>query len=561
MRDRVIIVAMIVLAVVMPATLAAQVTKQVEVTKEYIPDVAPATKLAITPDMTDTVRLRPDIDYSITPLSWKTNFKTEKFRPATLSYWEFKRSKPFYLKVGAGYPTHTEGDLYASTQNPDVGFLSFYVNHRGAYDDIKNYFGLRSDSRSMENRAGVAMGLYAGKRTVEGDFSYDNRMYRRYAGGAEWQDKGLGDRVNTGLLSGEIRFGDDFKDLSRVNFNLALRGDIFHDNSKVRGAEYKVVDERYNQYKYGASAALAKAFGKNSLHVMVDYDAYVGAREMSYYRDDVAHAAARYGRTGGVIEYLVGADYYYDKYRHNSASHYVTPFLNLRFNVSKKGHFIPYIDIDGEVLNNSYMSLSRINPFVETGFSPEKSTLKYNLRLGIAGNLAKDKIGYRVSAGLTFARNYRYWYVRDYMWFGVDLAKQNIFSYEAELSYRPISDLTISANVRGWAFSNNVSISDAHPKIEAGGRVEYKVRGWRFHVAADMYGESVWTNKTGETRYDWLLFTTPLSVDLSAGVEWQYRNDVGFYLEGRNLTNSRLYPVAYYADYGIGFMFGVKVQF
>lgn len=39
--------------------LRAQVTKQVEVTKAYVPEVSKAVKLPVAPDMTDTVRLRP----------------------------------------------------------------------------------------------------------------------------------------------------------------------------------------------------------------------------------------------------------------------------------------------------------------------------------------------------------------------------------------------------------------------------------------------------------------------------------------------------------------------
>lgn len=39
--------------------LRAQVTKQVEVTKTYVPEVSKAVKLPIVPDMTDTVRRGP----------------------------------------------------------------------------------------------------------------------------------------------------------------------------------------------------------------------------------------------------------------------------------------------------------------------------------------------------------------------------------------------------------------------------------------------------------------------------------------------------------------------
>ena len=51
--------------------LRAQVTKQVEVTKIYVPEVSKAVKLPIVPDMTDTVRLRPEIDYTVTRRRWR----------------------------------------------------------------------------------------------------------------------------------------------------------------------------------------------------------------------------------------------------------------------------------------------------------------------------------------------------------------------------------------------------------------------------------------------------------------------------------------------------------
>ena len=103
--------------------LRAQVTKQVEVTKTYVPEVSKAVKLPIVPDMTDTVRLRPEIDYTVTPSALATNLSTEPFRPATVTYWEFDRPRPLYLKVGAGAPLNSVLDLYASTQNPGTGYV------------------------------------------------------------------------------------------------------------------------------------------------------------------------------------------------------------------------------------------------------------------------------------------------------------------------------------------------------------------------------------------------------------------------------------------------------
>lgn len=62
-------------------TVNAQVEKQVEVTKAYVPSLEQAVKLRIEPDMTDTMTLRPEIDYTITPLSLQTTLGTRPIRP------------------------------------------------------------------------------------------------------------------------------------------------------------------------------------------------------------------------------------------------------------------------------------------------------------------------------------------------------------------------------------------------------------------------------------------------------------------------------------------------
>lgn len=164
----------------LPWGASAQVEKRVEVTKAYVPSVEGASKLAVVPDMTDTVKMRPEIDYTITPLSLQTTLATRPIRPATVTYWEFNRPLPFYLKVGMGYPFNSVLDFYASSQNPGTGYVVGYVNHEGRYSKIGNDFGVKNNSTRMLNRIGAAAGKYFGRHVLEGDLSYENRMYHRY---------------------------------------------------------------------------------------------------------------------------------------------------------------------------------------------------------------------------------------------------------------------------------------------------------------------------------------------------------------------------------------------
>ena len=159
-----------------PGVLNAQVEKRVEVSKAYVPSVEHATKLAVRPNMVDTAAIQPEIDYSITPLTLETQLATRPIRPATITYWEFDRPLPFYLKAGAGYPLNSALDLYVSTQNPDIGYALGYINHDGRYGRIPYTPDGDHSALWMDNRVGVAAGKYIGRHVLEGEVSYRNRI-------------------------------------------------------------------------------------------------------------------------------------------------------------------------------------------------------------------------------------------------------------------------------------------------------------------------------------------------------------------------------------------------
>ena len=84
----------------------AQVNREVEVTKQYVPKLQAAQKLDMVTDKQDTVTIRPEIDYTITPKSFASALTTSKFRPATVTYWEFNKRYPIYVKVGYNQGTN-----------------------------------------------------------------------------------------------------------------------------------------------------------------------------------------------------------------------------------------------------------------------------------------------------------------------------------------------------------------------------------------------------------------------------------------------------------------------
>ncbi len=558
----------------LPAGVLAQVGKQVEVTKTYVLSLESAVKLPVRPDMTDTVKMYPEIDYSITPLSLETSFRTRPIRPASVTYWEFNRPLPCYVKAGAGYPLNSVVDFYVSTQNAATGYAVGYLNHEGRYADIRNTFGDKFNSVRLLNRIGAAAGKYFGRHVVEGEVSYDNRLYHRYgrhtpSGAAFSALPRPGAVVDYGDANFALRVGDDFQNLDRFNFEVAVHGGLFFDHSDVA--------ERARQSGFGGSAKIARAFGEHRFSLEAGYEWLDGSKNLSG-RQQQIRAAARYGRDGEVVRFVVGADYCHDRMKGEENGNYILPYARVDFKLGAR-EFKPFVEVDGEVHDNSFRSLTRLNPYVAEGTWLGKSSVDYNVRLGLGGALWHNRFDYRVYVAFSIHDNHLYWTGNSFAdrqnsWFSgfltPDLSRQTVGSLHGELIYRPVSQLQIDLGLHGYLYNDERVFKD-YKRIELGNG-DPQFRG---NAAVRYRGRKIACGLTAraESRRSWSLFTTrgegvvcesfsaPFSVDLGVDFEWKISGRVSLFAEGRNLLDRRLYVIPWYPEYRVSCTAGAKVQF
>ena len=570
-------------AAVLPQLVAAQVEKRVEVTKAYVPKVESALKLAVEPDMTDTTRMRPEIDYTVTPLSLRTTLTTRPIRPATVTYWEFNRPLPFYVKVGAGYPLNSVVDFYATTQNPSTGYVIGYVNHEGSYSKIANEIDAKNNSTRMYNRAGVAAGKYLGRHILEGELSYDNRMYHRYGsyttvpesvGAVDFGGDGMNDYGNAAL---SLRFGDDFQDLSRVNFEVALHGDLFFDHS-----ERPDVGETGRQLNIGAEGRIAKGFVRSSFSLGIGYDYFGGQQWLSDYRQQLIRASLRYRFAGGVVGLEVGGDYYHDRVEMpgdpealTETGDYFIPFARLDFNLGTPG-LKPFFEADGTVRPNDFRTLTAANPYVAPGTWLDKSSVDYNFRAGLGGTLWSKRFAYRVYAGCSVQDHRLFWatllersgadgeYETFASTFIPQLGRQTVTSFNGEIEFRPLSSLMFDLGVHGRFYNVESDWDNGEASFVGNVGVTYTGRKVSFGVEARMENERRWTTLdylfSDEISY-LPTFRVPFTVDLRAHFDWRVSHRVTLFAEGRNLVNQRLYDFARYPELGASVTVGIKANF
>lgn len=568
-NKRYITIALSLAALVMPALAGAQVAKQVVVTKSFVPEVAEAVKRPIEPNMVDTVKMRPEIEYGISPKAYETSLATHSFNPATVTYWEFNRPKNFYIKAGAGYPLNSVGDIYASVHKTRVGYLMAYLNHQGDYSKLPNYLGEKTEAMQMQNRVGIAGGLFCGVRILEADVNYNSEMHHRYAGD--------GTKIDYEDVAFKLRFGDTFTDLKRMNFAITLNGDYFNDKAGWLAAN----KQRLQEAHVGANIRLARAFGQHTIELLGGYDGRWGFWDLDDYADNTAYLGFRYGFKIKFVDLKVGADYCYDKVQQrDKASHYFLPQAKVRFNISKRDMITPFVEVASTLESNSYHSLLRQSPYMQLVARQLQmpNTVNYDMRLGIEGRLAKDKLAYRLYAGMLFVENSIYWYSYDHMYMRPVDARRNVLSINFDLKYKPISNLEISATLHAYKFKNfaDIYVDDKRAMIEGGRspfeaslKVRYDFGKVSIAASSDFYSKRKWSSlehveAESDTESAGMVlnsFETPFMANVSLDVEWKVAKQCTLFLEGRNLANAKLYQWAWYRQMGIHCTLGARVSF
>lgn len=551
---RILIYLMLIL--ILPALAQAQVSKQVNVEKDYTPHVESAQKLAMVPDMTDTVMMRPEVDYAFTPRGYETSLMTENFKPATITYWDFVRSPMLYVKAAAGVPFASEADAYISTYRKDRGYAMGYVNHLGDYRNRKALDGVTKVSRrtsQMDNRIGGRAGLFVGRHLLEADIYANHVLRHRYPTS--------GERIAFGDFNGKIRFGDDFTNPSRWNFNAEIGGKLYGNKARLQDVG-----------KFNQSDLMAKvAVGKNHFRFHAGFEGIYGQRALDDYSNNIVNVGLRYGFSRERYDFVIGADYYYDKVSElTSSPHRIFPYLRMMWK-NKKESFVPYLEVDGGIKRHDFASLSYENPYVLPSSelvsmllsTPNESS--YNGRFGFGGNLAKGMFSYNLSAELSLADDHAYWYNSgaDYLF---DLAYQHSLRLNGSVVFRPSGWFMAQVQMGAYVWENYENFYSSRPNFDVD--VELRYTGHRLSVGATLeyQGGVKWmTLAEGEPAEgvvpSYVATQTSNTINLGLDVEWRINTRWAVFAEGRNLTGSKLYEWLHYYTDSVQCMVGAKFSF
>ncbi len=544
-----------------------ELNKQVEVNKEYVPDVGKAVKLGIVPRMTDTVSLRPEIDYSIRPSVWHTGFGVPAINPVRLNATSFRLSEPFFLKAGLGYPLQSQVDFYGHWDSRQGGG-GVYVNHYGQYADIENDMGRKESATGTSNSLGIYGVHRWGRTAIRGEVGYDYRLVSRY--GTVLQLRPNATEGETGVSSyfpdvtrqhystprARVELGNDFRDLSKFNFRIGL--------------ETYYMTDRYDNEETGFQAIveMGKKFGVHTFMLKGGFDGCWGNERLDYV-DRIAMAGIRYGIDKERFKLTLGFDYFYDDRMLNE---WLFPDFRIAFDVTR-GYFVPFVEVDGRLQTNGYRNTSLQNPFIAAGLVMP-NTAEYNGRAGISGSFSSS-FSYKVYAEATIFNDLGFFvYQPGEATFGclvgqASCRSENAFCFTAgaELDGRISGSFLFeaAAHYYGYAANDFPEVGD-RPDFDASLNLRYDYRDkFTIRAGAEVIGSRYCYElpymKENVTMDDYEIVKLSPVVDVNLEAQLRVSRVTKIFVAGHNLACSKLYLFNHYPSLGINVMAGAILSF
>lgn len=611
----------LILAAILAAAVATaqELDKEVVVTKEYTPTLSTPDKLSIAPRMDDTVALRPDFDYSITPVEWPTHFEQTPITVASTYVWNYRRQPLLYVKAGAGYPLNSTADAVFSWHDADAAGVGAKLSHRGQWSDIADLSGIDRKASHTDNRLSLFGYTKVGRHyTLGAELDGSYRMYHYYGdllaapetGESHSLDNLSGYRGDDPLqalgLGGRVWFGSDFSDLSFTNFRITASGDYLR--SSVNGffdtAEGSS-DYRSGLASFGFKAEVSQLFSRHGFYLSAGYAGKKGSKD-SRYKSSTLSVAPRYIYDNGAFHVTAGATVEASdcdftavdplsagfvagsRTADSNKKTYVFPYLRLTYN---DGSVItPFAEADGGVLSNDFGSMLERNPYTSPLYEAANSA-EYKARIGFTGATRSNTLSYGLWGGVHYIENMLYPFYCGVLYYPAQDDCTRI-AIGGELTFRPVRGLEARLDMRYYindtgslidkfggysggesteetgdtpAYYNSVYAGDRKPLPSFDMNFSLRYTGAKFLVGAKLGIAGKYDclqfaafDESAFTGYT-LETTCPARIDL--GIEAQYNIGRRFavWAEVNNLLNRRNYIYPLYPSVGINCTAGIKI--
>jgi len=540
---------------------------QVDIVSNAIRNISPSYRITENPSIIDTVVKIPQFTYPLLTRNMKTSIQTEEISASKIKIVnKLDKIYPGYVKLGLGTNIMPLGEVYYnSTRNRKMSY-GIHAKHLSAFGKVKDYAPAQFD----QTKAKVFSNFYMSKHLIESEVNWLNHGYHYYGIKNDSIPKdSLQNRV--GAYQGKVSFSNLLrKDSAKLAYKINADYGYFHEFLKDSATlstnarennfglgtnlSYKHelnvfavdLDFRFNKYKFGESDTTLSTYVKNERNHILHFRPTIS----SYRFDDK-------------LKIELGLDLNFDF----SAINIFKPLIvaNLKYSLLD-GMFIPYLGIDGNLQQNTFHSLNRSNPYINSSVDL-KNTKEFKIYGGIKGTLSKT-ISFDVHArhstfgdmalfinDTIFSDQYKFNVLYD------DVSK---LSFGGSITYQNNEKLKIDATVDYNIYSTTSQKYAWYlPQLEA------TLRG-SYNVFDKIYAKLDFTLKGGRKSPNGVLnpdptnenqFDADLIADANLHLEYRYNKRISAFLQFNNIANQKYHRWMNYPVYGFQVLGGVTFGF
>ena len=347
-------------------------------TSSFVPTIKDAIKFTDLPEIKDSVNRISNIKYGITSVPLFPKYEVQTIEEAKLANEPLPKLYNSLLKLGYGpFYTMPYGEFWIANNRSRENNYGAHVKHLSSTAQLEGV----GNSGYSNNKIELFGKQFYKKHTLSGEINYDRRVIHYYGFDATSNDlKSKDFDANTKqryqLIEPKLKLQSHYSDSIHINHTILLS----YYNLKNQNQESE------NNIKLKGLTSLFINKEKLNVNILTDY--YNHKQSNDTINDLIISVNPSFEAKGNNWNANVGLAATINKFD-TMARFYFYPQINFNYDIYEN-IIIPYAGVNGGLIKNSFKQLTTENPFIDSTLRYANTNNKYNLFLGLKGNLSSN---------------------------------------------------------------------------------------------------------------------------------------------------------------------------
>ncbi len=347
-------------------------------TSSFVPTIKDAIKFIDLPEIKDSVNRISNIKYGITSVPLFPKYEVQLIEEAKLANEPLPKLYNSLLKLGYG-PIYTipYGEFWIANNRSRDNNYGAHFKHLSSSAQLE---GVGNSGYSNNNIDLFGKKFYK-KHTLSGEINYDRRVIHYYGFDIDSNDLKSKDldaytKQRYQLIEPKLKLQSHYTDSAHVNYSILLNYYNLQNQNQ----------ESENNIRLNTLSSLFINKEKLNVNILTDY--YNHKQSNDTINDLIISVNPSFEAKGSNWKANVGLAGTINNFN-NKTLFYFYPQINFNYDIYEN-IIIPYAGVNGGLIKNSFKQLTTENPFIDSTLSYANTNNKYNLFLGLKGNLSSN---------------------------------------------------------------------------------------------------------------------------------------------------------------------------